>query len=61
MVEPEDPDAEPPVDLWDSAEADDPPAAPGLGPLGQLLSAVLTVGALILLFLGGALVVGWLL
>ena len=60
-VEPEDPDSELPFDVWDSAEADDPPAEPGLGALGQLLSALVTVAALVLLFLGAAVVVARLL
>lgn len=53
-----DPEEEPEEDLLDDADGESPPP-PGLGPFGQLASGVLAVVVLLLLFLGTALVVGW--
>jgi hypothetical protein len=52
-----------PFDLCEVDEAivSRPPVRSGLGALGQLASAVLAVGALVLLFIAGAFVIGWLL
>jgi hypothetical protein len=50
-----------PFDLCEIDEAiiSRPPVRSGLGAPGQLLSAVLAVGALVLLFIGASWVVGW--
>jgi hypothetical protein len=49
------------IDEAGSEDAGDSPSPPwsALGPLGELLAAVIVVGALILAFLGAAAAVSW--
>lgn len=42
----------------DAADFDDAPPPAGLGAIGQLAVAILTVAALVLVFMGGSLVFG---